>query len=53
MTHNESIKTFANIEHYLVLEDERREAAKTSDQAFMAETIRTSNTKQKGKNKKP
>nr|XP_029117109.1 uncharacterized protein LOC114912886 [Elaeis guineensis] len=51
MTHNESVRTFVDIEHYLVLEDEHREAAKTFDQAFMAKTA--GNSKQKGKGKKP
>ena len=52
MTHNESIKTIADIEHHFVLEDEHREAAKTSNQAFIVETARNSNAKQKGKSKK-
>ncbi|KAH0671272.1 hypothetical protein KY285_023846 [Solanum tuberosum] len=52
MTHNESIKSFEDIEHHLVLEDERREASKATDQTFLAESARTSNPKQKNKNKK-
>ncbi|KAH0720186.1 hypothetical protein KY284_005216 [Solanum tuberosum] len=52
MTHNKSIKSFEDIEHYLVLEDERRDASKATDQAFLAESAGTSNPKQKNKNKK-
>ena len=53
MTHNESIKTFADIERHLILEDERREAAKTSEQAYVAESAGVSRSKQKGRGKKP
>ena len=52
MTHNESIKSFEDIEHHLVLEDEHRDASKATDQAFLAKSTGTSNTKQKNKNKK-
>ena len=36
MTHNESIKTFADIARHLELEDERLESAKPDAQAYMA-----------------
>ena len=36
MTHNENIKTFANIAHHLELEDERIEAAKPDAQEYVA-----------------
>ena len=36
MTHNENIKTFANIARHLELEDERFEAAKPDAQAYVA-----------------
>ncbi|KAH0685572.1 hypothetical protein KY290_019644 [Solanum tuberosum] len=52
MTHNESIKSFEDIEHHLVLEDECRDASKAIDQAFLAASDGTSNPKQKNKNKK-
>ena len=53
MTHNESVRTFVDIEHHLALKDERQEAAKIFDQAFMTETVGNSNAKQKDKGKKP
>ncbi|KAH0725640.1 hypothetical protein KY284_001505 [Solanum tuberosum] len=52
MTHNESIKSFEDIEHHLVLEDEHRDTSKAIDQAFLAESAGASNPKQKIKNKK-
>ena len=36
MTHNENIKTFADIARHLELEDERLEAAKPDAQAYVA-----------------
>ena len=44
--------SFEDIEHHLVLEDERCDASKATDQAFLVETAGTSNLKQKNKNKK-
>lgn len=47
MTHNESIKSFEDIDHLLVLKDERHDTFKAND-----ESAGTSNPKQKNKNKK-
>ena len=38
MTHNESVKTFKDIQRHLELEDERLLAAKSSAQLYMADT---------------
>ncbi|KAK9200885.1 hypothetical protein WN944_016084 [Citrus x changshan-huyou] len=38
MTHNESVKTFKDIQHHLELEDERLLAAKSSAQLYMTDT---------------
>ena len=38
MTYNENIRTFKNIEHHLEMEVERLEAAKLSDNIFMAKS---------------
>ena len=49
MTHNESIKTFADIARHLELEDERLESAKPDAQAYMAgpSTFKASGFKRK------
>lgn len=52
MTHSESFKSFEDIENYLVLEDERRDASKANVQDFPAKSAWTCNPKQKTNNKK-
>ena len=53
MTHNDNIKTFDDIARHLELEDERLEAAKSSGQAYVAESNprRASGFKRKGNQK--
>ena len=43
MTHNESVMSFEDIEHYLVVVDERRDTFKSIDHAFVSEFVGTSN----------
>ena len=52
MIHKENIKSFEDIEHHLVLEDDRRDTSKTTDKAFLAESAKTSNPKKNIKNNK-
>uniref|UniRef100_A0A3Q7IVQ6 Reverse transcriptase Ty1/copia-type domain-containing protein n=1 Tax=Solanum lycopersicum TaxID=4081 RepID=A0A3Q7IVQ6_SOLLC len=52
MTHSESVKPFEDIEHPHVLEDKHRDASKAIDQAFLVESVGTSNPKQKKKSNK-
>ena len=43
MTQSESVKSFEDIEHHLVLENKHRDTSKVTDQAFLAKSARTSN----------
>lgn len=51
MTHNKNIVTFDDIFHHLELQEERLEASKTTEEAFVAESSKVesaSSQKKKG-----